>query len=161
MVLPAVALPIGIIACWRRFKFPPKAWLYCGAWACLLLGAAFAIFKRDLEVELPVSVNVRRWEHTDIQDFSHYFLRADGVNAVDAATYAKAIGLTKRRGSLACGPETTSDWAPPREGEVWDRDDRKFQKDREQYPEGLAGCFTRMAWAANSLYVCEVCDWGI
>lgn len=161
MVLPAIGLPVGVIARWRRLKLPPKAWLYCSVWACLLLGAAFVVFKRGVEVELPVTVSVRRWEHSDIQDFSRYFLRADGINAGDAAAYAKAIGLTKRRGSLECGPEETADWAPPRAGEIWERDDRKLQEDRERYPEGLAGCFTRVAWTGNSLYVCEVCDWGI
>lgn len=55
MVLPAIAFPIGIIAAWRRFKFPPKAWLFCSAWACLVLGATIPSFKREIDMALPLS----------------------------------------------------------------------------------------------------------
>lgn len=164
MVLPAILLPLGAMAFWKRLKVPRVVCAYCGGWAVVLLGATVFVFERDLEMKLPLSVQVRRWERSDIQDFSHYYLRADGVSSEEAARYAADTGLTQRRGSLECDPAPAGQepgWAPPASDQIWARDDRRFQEDRDRFPDGLAGCFTRMAWAAGSLYVCEVCDWGI
>lgn len=164
MVLPAIVLPLSAMAFWKRLKVPRVVCVYCGGWALALLGATVFVFERDLEMKLPLSAQVRRWERSDIQDYSNYYLRADGVSFEEAARYAAGIGLTQRRGSLECGPAAPSEeqgWGPPAHDQIWARDDRKFQEDRDRFPDGLAGCFTRMAWAANSLYVCEVCDWGI
>jgi len=167
MVLPGIALPVATMCAFsRRLTLRPMAGLYCGAWATLLLAGTVLVFGRQLDMALPLRVAVTRWEWNDIQDYSNYFLRADRVDLRDASNYAKAIGLTKRTGELGCGPnwpngEATSEWAPPRAADVWELDDRKLQEDHDRYPSGQAGCFTRMAWAANSLYVCDVCDWGI
>jgi hypothetical protein len=166
MVLPGIAFPLVMLGFLRRLNLHPRAWLYCGAWATFLLSGTILFFGRDVDMKLPLGATVRRWEWNDIQDFSNYFLRADRVDLQEASNYAKALGLTKRVGELGCEPvrsnsQGTSEWAPSRQADFWERDDRKHQADRVRYPDGLSGCFTRMSWAQNSLHFCEVCAWGI
>jgi len=158
MVLPGVVVPVTMAALWKRLKLFPKAWLYCGAWAALLLAGTIYAFERDLDMALPLGASVTRWERNDFQDYSNYCLRADHVDAPGAAHYATSIGLTRREpdGSTAYGP-----WTPLGSGDVWELDERQVQNDREQYPSGFAGCLTRMTWVNDSLFVCDICDWGI
>lgn len=163
MVLPGVGLPLTMAALWKRLRLFPKAWLYCSAWAVVLLAGTILVFQRKLDMALPLSASVSRWEHNDFQDYSNYYLRADHVDDAAAARYAAALGLSKRAslGSLECGPSHDPTWTPPVNRDIWELDARAPEPDRVQHPNGLSGCFTRVAWAGNSLYVCEVCDWGI
>jgi hypothetical protein len=166
MIAPAIALPTAALVRWKDLA-GARSWIYCTAWAAFVLGSTIAIFSRKAEMSLPLSATVARWEHTDIQDYANYFLRAEGVELDAAARYAATLGLTRSHGALGCAPQdlpgflATSEWELSAHIELWVRDDRVQEKDLERYPSGTSGCYTHVAWAAQTLFFCDVCDWGI
>jgi hypothetical protein len=150
-VLPAVALPWILRRLPAPFALSRRALLRALVAAALVIAGTLYAFGSIAELALPLRFNgISRAEDSDIQDFSHYWVKVSDVDAKSAARYAETLGLSATASASSLARER-----------AWFKDYRRPESDLSQYQSGLSGCIERVTWVNGTLSYEHHCDWGI